>query len=329
MQDYELKVLEQYPIDVKSTHKARGAFFCETDKGLLLLKEASAFRKKVPAICKLHTHLQEQGFELVDQFLPNKEGEYVSVLEAETPYVLKYWFQGRECDIRRSKEVMDGAKNLARLHSLMHIKIEDYIPQGTHIKEEYLRHNRELKKVRKFIRGQTGKGEFELLFLKYFDELYWWAETALCSLEESQYEQLYKTSVEQDYLTHGEYNYHNILVVPEGIATTNFDRCKRNVQAEDVYYYLRKVMEKHSWNVRLCDCVLNAYCAVRPLSEREMEYIKIRLLYPEKFWKVTDSYYRSNKAWMPVKNIEKLRATISQMKEKMNLLNKIFGTGIL
>lgn len=324
MQDYELKILEQYPIDVKSTHKARGAFFCETDKGLLLLKEARTFRKKVPAIFNLHVQLRGQGFELVDQFLLNKNGECVSVLEDETPYVLKNWFRGRECDVRRSKEIMDGAKNLARLHSLMRVKIEDYIPGGPHIKEEYLRHNRELKKVRKFVRAQTCKGEFELLFLKYFDEFYWWAEKALYSLEESDYEVLYKESLEQGHLTHGEYNYHNILFLPTGIATTSFERCKRNVQAEDLYYYLRKAMEKHSWNQQLCDCILNAYCAVRPLSKAEMEYIEMRFLYPEKFWKITDSYYRSNKAWMPVKNIEKLKMTITQLEEKRKLLSKIF-----
>ena len=328
MQDYELKVLEQYPIDVKSTHKARGAFFCETDKGLFLLKEARTFQKMLPALSEVLSYLEEQGNDQVDQFFPNKEGAYVSFLEDESPYVLKRWFQGRECDIRRSKEVMDGAKNLARLHTLMQVRTEHYIPQGTYIKEEYLRHNRELKKVRRFIRGQTGKGEFELEFLKYFDELYWWAEKALFELEESDYERLYKNSVEENYLTHGEYNYHNILVTSEGLSTTNFDKCKRNVQAEDIYYYLRKAMEKHSWNVRLCDCIINAYCAIRPLSVKEVEYIKIRLLYPEKFWKITDSYYRSNKAWMSVKNIEKLKMTIAQMEEKKELLRCIFGVSV-
>ena len=158
--------------------------------------------------------------------------------------------------------------------------------------------------------------------------VYWWAEKALFELEESDYERLYKNSVEENYLTHGEYNYHNILVTSEGLATTNFDKCKRNVQAEDIYYYLRKAMEKHSWNVRLCDCIINAYCAIRPLSVKEVEYIKIRLLYPEKFWKITDSYYRSNKAWMSVKNIEKLKMTIAQMEEKKELLRSIFGVAV-
>ncbi len=325
MQDYELKVLEQYQIDVKSTRKTRGAFFCDTDKGLLLLKEAGTLQKRVPAICRLHEYLREHGYKNVDYFVPNKEGMYVSFLEENQPYVLKCWFQGREQDVRKSKELMDGAKNLARLHTLMQVEIEEYLPMGAPLEEEYLRHNRELKKVRKFIRAQTRKGEFELAFLKYFPELYFWAELAMGELKTSRYEALYQESIKANCLTHGEYNYHNVLVLPDGMATTNFDKCKKNVQVEDVYYYLRKAMEKHAWNVRLGDCILNAYCAVRPLSEKEIEYLKVRFLYPEKFWKIADSYYRSNKAWMPVKNMEKMKTTIWQMEEKRTLLKELFA----
>ena len=168
MQDYELKVLEQYPIEVKSTRKTRGAFFCDTDKGVFLLKEAGTMKKRVPALSRLHEHLQRNGYENVDRFLPNKEGEYISRLEDDTSYIVKYWFQGRESDIRKSKELLDGAKNLAHLHSLLQIKIEEYVPEGLPVAKEYSSHNRELKKVRKFIRGQSRKGEFELAFLKCF-----------------------------------------------------------------------------------------------------------------------------------------------------------------
>ena len=92
MQEYELKVLEQYPIEVKSTRKTRGAFFCDTDRGLLLLKEAGGFYKRVPALQKLQEYLQEQDAVKVDQFLANQEGAYVSCLE-EVPYVLKQCFR--------------------------------------------------------------------------------------------------------------------------------------------------------------------------------------------------------------------------------------------
>ena len=39
-EEYELEVLEQYNIEVKGTGGIRGAFFCDTDEGTMLLKEA-------------------------------------------------------------------------------------------------------------------------------------------------------------------------------------------------------------------------------------------------------------------------------------------------
>ena len=58
MQDYELKILEEYQVNVKSTRKTRGAFFCDTEEGFLLLREAGMSKKRIPALYKLYAHLQ-------------------------------------------------------------------------------------------------------------------------------------------------------------------------------------------------------------------------------------------------------------------------------
>ena len=84
-------------------------------------------------------------------------------------------------------------------------------------------------------------------------------------------------------------------------------------------------MEKHGWKERLGDSMINAYAAVKPLTEAEVEYLKIRLIYPEKFWKTAHAYYYSNKAWIPAKNIEKFKTVIRQTKEKERFLEKIFS----
>ena len=41
-EEYELEVLEQYNIEVKGTRRIRGAFFCDTNEGTMLLKDISA-----------------------------------------------------------------------------------------------------------------------------------------------------------------------------------------------------------------------------------------------------------------------------------------------
>ena len=38
MQEYELKILDRYALNVKSTRRVRGAFFCEAEEGLFLLR---------------------------------------------------------------------------------------------------------------------------------------------------------------------------------------------------------------------------------------------------------------------------------------------------
>ena len=84
-------------------------------------------------------------------------------------------------------------------------------------------------------------------------------------------------------------------------------------------------MEKHGWKERLGDNMINAYSAIRPITDAELEYLKIRLIYPEKFWKIANSYYHSNKAWISIKSIEKLNASIKQTEEKKRFLEDIFS----
>lgn len=324
MQEYELDILEQYDVEIKDARKTRGAFLCDTEQGLFLLKEAAISDKRAEVLDGLGKVLAESGYERTDRICPNKEGQLISVSEDGSRYMLKHWYYGRECDVRRSRELFEGVANLARLHLIMKMPVNECETEAPLVKM-YESRNRELRKVRQFIRSRTTRGEFELQFLKEFEGLFEWAGAGLSELKQSEYEKLYRDSQKEQAWIHGEYNYHNILFAQEGIATTCFEKAKCNVQAEDLYYFLRKAMEKHRWNVRLCDCMLNAYNAVRPLSELEMEYLKIRFIYPEKFWKIAGSYYRSNKAWISVKNVEKFQVAVSQTEEKKQLLKDIFG----
>lgn len=71
--------------------------------------------------------------------------------------------------------------------------------------------------------------------------------------------------------------------------------------------------------------MLDAYSRRRPLNSRELEYIALKLAYPEKFWKVANTYYHSNKAWIPEKNVEKLMLATLQTEEKNKFLEDVFS----
>lgn len=364
MKEYGLSVLEQYHIEVSSTRKIRGAILCDTNEGLLLLKEAAVSEKRVPMLYKLCRHLQENGYERVDQIIPNEAGNLVSVGEDGAKYLMKRWFNGRECDIKKDYEVLEATKNLARLHKIMEKPLElepEILPaqppdqnvlgeimpdggepekimqdvdseeislemfRGNDLREEFQRHNRELKKVRGFIRNRVSKGDFELAFLKHFDSMYQWADAVTSQLMQSNYGGIYEDSIKRQTFTHGDYNYHNVMMTSNGMATSNFDHFHIDVQVSDLYYFLRKVMEKHLWNEKLGDNILSIYNGINPLGSEDMEYMALRLAYPEKFWKVANTYYHSNKAWIPVKSVEKLQVTVRQVEEKRLFLQNIFS----
>jgi hypothetical protein len=94
---------------------------------------------------------------------------------------------------------------------------------------------------------------------------------------------------------------------------------------EDLYYFLRKCMEKHHYDERLGYRMMRAYDSVNKLGKKERDYLAIRLAYPEKFWKITNSYYHSGKAWIPAKNVEKLSLSVAQTEEKKRFLRNLFA----
>jgi hypothetical protein len=58
------------------------------------------------------------------------------------------------------------------------------------------------------------------------------------------------------------------------------------------------------------------------VSKQEMDFVGICISYPEKFWKVANTYARSKKSWIPAKNLEKLELVIKQTEEKRIFLEK-------
>ena len=189
---------------------------------------------------------------------------------------------------------------------------------------EFQRHNRELRKIRKFVCSKQRKNQFEQEFLDSVYDFLGHGEDAVKRLEKSGYEELRKRELEEGAVCHGEFNQHNVLFTEEGnIATTNFDKWNFDVQAGDLYRFMRKILEKHQWNQELGKKILLAYHEIRPLTQAEVENLRIRFAYPEKYWKLANYYYTHNKAWISEKNLEKLERLRKQQEKWRDFVDSI------
>ena len=176
-----------------------------------------------------------------------------------------------ECDVRRENELIAGAENLARIHLCMRLAGKKTDLQGRKenpVIKEYARHNRELRKVREFVCRRSVKSPFEIAFLKGYDQMYFWADRVLKILENMDLDSVFKEAEAENHMVHGDYNYHNLLVCQEGMAVTGFEHAHRDVQMEDLYYFLRKCMEKHHYDERLGYRMMRAYDSVNNLGKK-------------------------------------------------------------
>ena len=106
-------------------------------------------------------------------------------------------------------------------------------------------------------------------------------------------------------------------------AVIEFHKMHLGDQMEDLYHFVRKTMEKHNWDIRLGQEMFAAYDRIMPLSMEKIESLYYLFLYPEKYWKQINFYYNANKAWIPARNIEKLRDLEIQQPMRNLFLSRI------
>lgn len=333
MNDRAVSLFEQYDIEIIRTRKGRGSILCESRQGLFTLKEFIGSKEKAEIMDILLTRMRKQlpSDIQVEAILKNKEGGLLTEDTDGTVYMVKSWFEGRECNVKDIEECEVAVSILASLHNTMTLSkelVNDSDLAGVNtfsLGNEYLRHNKELKKVRRFLKEKSQKTDFELFLNKNYDYYLNQAEQIL--QDYNQYSFLENEGDSRGELTfcHGDYQYHNILITDNGTSVINFDKIIIDRQIRDLYLFMRKILEKSNWSQETGERLIAAYDRVRPISAEDRISLYYRFAYPEKFWKIVNFYYNSRKSWIPGKNMEKLQKVLAQEKDKQQFLDEVLG----
>lgn len=166
------QVLEQYDLEVRAVSKGRESYICDTTQGQLLLKEYKGSAERAEFLSAILGHLGGQGL-LTEQVVRTKEDAPIAVVEDETKYMVLTAVSGSECDTRNRADMIAGAEKLAMLHNAAETYSET-VPEfvcndPNELQELYEKHNRELVKVRNYIRSKKKKNDFEVLFYGQYE----------------------------------------------------------------------------------------------------------------------------------------------------------------
>ena len=326
MKPKAVNVLERYDLEVLRTWKVRGAILCESDKGLFILKEFSGRGEKLLLQDAFLTFLKQQGFLQAEELLKNKDGELLSRDADGTGYIVKTYSEGRECSTGSGREaLLDGCaamRTLARVHkisgSFEGIAGMDKKRTGLTL-QEFEKHNRELKKVRRFLKEKGQKSDFEHFLQQNYDLFLDQALAVSKQLKEE------KAEDGSAVLCHGDFQYHNVLFCESGVRLMNFEKCIWDDRSRDIYHFSRKMLEKSNWSPETGEALLGAYEKELALEPEEMRQLYYRFSYPEKFWKVVNYYYNRGKAFIPDKNREKLEVLLEQEERRGTFIKNVIG----
>lgn len=326
MNDRAVSVLEQYDFEVIRTQKSRNAFLCETNKGWVILKEYRGPILRLELMDELLKITAQNGCERVEQLVPNREGGLFCLDQEQSRCIVKTWPGGRECSLKDGQECRQAMTVLARLHKAMCAAdlASGYGLHAQSLLEEYEKRNRELKKVRRFLREKGQKTTFEIYLQQNFDVF---LEEALRVTEEVQaYGDVLGSAEceENGTFCHGDFQHHNLLCA-EQISVINFEKFGLDCQMRDLYLFLRKLLEKTNWSVPIARGLLDVYGKEKKLTAMDMLQLYYRFAYPEKFWKIVNFYYNSGKAWIPGKNLEKLEKLLDLRSVQKGFLEQTFS----
>ena len=329
MEEKIADMLAQYDLKVYRAGRVKGTWMLETDRGLKSFGTCTYSEGKIKFEQKVKQFAADHGFIELDLFVPNRDHGFLVQGPYSEQFVMRNWFYGEECNAKDKEHIILTVEALAKLHNcLQGFSLTDsekeFCLQGK-LTDVLEKRNKELRRVRTYIRSKKQKTYFEQSFLAQFDTQFTEAEQTAGMLAETAYENYYNSRIEKGSMLHGNFTHHSVLLLNEtSAAVTGFDKAVTGIQIQDFYLFFRKMMEKWEWDVSIGDCMLAAYNRVRPIPAEEFTLLKIMLSYPEKFWKVANQYYNNRKSWIPEKNMQKLLQTMEQAEMKRRSIDLLF-----
>lgn len=322
-------VFDQYGISVYRTVRGRGAFICETSAGMKLLRETAYSKEKYAKEDFVTRSLYDSGYETVDIFCKTLTGELFAEDDDKKKYYLKNWFEAAECDVKSYHDVISAVAGIADMHlhlNKIEIRKEELpfkIPVAESAMERFERKYKEMRSINNYLRKKKKKTDFERKAWENMQRFLLEAENAMELMEQSDYERYFQEARNNCTIAHGSCNHHNILTGRDYVAVVNFERAHINLQITDLYDFMRKILEKYHWDIKLAYRMIDEYNRVKTIRDEELKLLAVLFGYPEKYFKIMNHYYNSSKAWIPDKDIEKLNVVVNQNEARLRFVESL------
>lgn len=317
----EFEIERQFDVHIESIKPKKGVYLLKTNKGNKCLKRINYGVQKLYFVYAAKEHLISNGFKNIDRYDINTEEEPFAVVN-EDIYTLSEWIEGRECDFHNDDDLVIATENLALLHIASkgydppeNSKLKTDLGRWPHLMEKRVR---SLDKMKNMCRKRHRKTEFDFEYMKNMEFYKDYGKRAMNVLSSSNYIELCDFTEKEKSFCHHDYTYHNIIIGADNdVNVIDFDYCKRELRVYDISNYLVKVLKRRDWDIKYCNLIIDTYNKISPLKAEEYRVLFGFLLFPQRFWRLSNRYYYNEINW-GTKTLYKRLKALDDEKEKYN-----------
>lgn len=322
----EFEIERQFDIKIENIKPSKGVYILKTDKGMRCLKKINYGTQKLLFVFGAKEHLIKNGFKNVDKYFLSVDGNPYAVVN-EDIYTLSEWIEGRECDFRNKDEILKASKNLANLHISSkgyeppeNSKLKTDLGRWSHLMEKRVK---SFEKMREMSRKKGSRAKFDF---NYFKSVQFYKELGFKAIEvlrDSQYLELCQRAEDEKGFCHHDYTYHNIVIdSQDNYNVIDFDYCKREIRTYDLSAFLIKVLKRVDWDFEYAKMVIDAYNEISELVEEEYRVLYAFLLFPQRYWRLSNRYYYNEVNWPLNTFNNKMEEIIAEQDKYLNFLEQ-------
>lgn len=328
MQELISILQEEYGTSVYNVIPYKEYYIVGSPSGEKLLKRVGLSHDRIRFIHYAKEHLNKNGFKNIDRYMCTLKGEPFIVAEGDT-YILSDFIKGKESDFELREHIIKAARLLASMHS----KSKGFIPPADCRPCDYLGAlpsylQKRLNEIRRLLKtANRGKTRFDYLFIKCADDFCKQGADAIDSLNNSKYFELVEQFKKTGGLCHHDFTYNNIILKDGEMWLKNFEYCCLELKVYDLANFLKRKMRKCNWDINEAYVILKEYRSIEDITRDEFNVLKIMLQFPQKFWRVVNRYYNSNKSWSEKNYTARLEEVIDEsvhIKEFLNRFDELY-----
>lgn len=301
MRELNPGMLKELGLAAMKVSREFGAYLCETDQGLYLVKDTDASEREVRLAHLIKEHLRVRGMEETDRYFLVDEKPWIR-WNRET-ITIREWLRGEEADLEQAEGRYKLGKALAWLHThCTGLELPEDFNVFPHYQDWPGRMERQMRRIRsmgKTIRRRGRLEEFDLLFLKVLRTYETDGKEAIAGMENGCMERVSRKAREQRAFAYGVFSNHCVLFSGQRMLIHDFEGAQLAPPLLDLARLLEKTLRKNEWRAVCGQEVLDAYESVKELEKDEKQVLYYYLLYPGRAWDLAGEGYERRSQWIP------------------------------